>query len=145
MKEQEVGGDEMDLVKWAPFKEAFPRLFARTESGGWDSLAVGVGWTKILWELFEGLDRLSRQYAAEGRQAPRIRRVQEKDGILRVYLREGATPETEALIVAAGDRSEVTCEACGNPGRLCIHLPWMRTFCLDHELEATPVDKGWVQ
>lgn len=132
-------------VNWEPFKQEFQDLFARTEGGGCEARGIGEGWTQILWDLCRGLNVLSRQRVAEGLPPHRIGLIKEKDGILRVHLRDGCIGEAAALIEAAEALSETTCEACGQPGRLCDHLQWVRTLCPTHELETAPVDEGRIQ
>jgi hypothetical protein len=53
--------------------------------------------------------------------------VKEKFGALRFYAR-GGDAETAAMIQLAQALSSVTCEECGNPGRIRNH-GWMKTRC----------------
>ncbi len=127
------------MVDFGPLRLAFPDLFARSESGWVESAAVGAGWTESVWDLFGKLDALSKQRVAEGQSPLRLSVVKEKYGTLRVDLREGFVREAEDLIDEAEAASETICEVCGQPGRLCTELRWMKTLCPAHESPDTPV------
>lgn len=128
----------MKPVDFAPLRKAFPDLFARSESGWVESAWVGEGWTQIVWDLFQNLDALSRQRVADGHPPLRLSVVKEKYGALRVDLRDGFVREAEDLIDEAEIASESVCETCGQPGRLCTELRWMKTLCPIHEPETMP-------
>lgn len=127
----------MTIVDFGPLRKAFPELFARSDSGWVESVAVGAGWTELVWDLFGKLDSLSKQRVAEGHPPLRLSVVKEKYGALRVDLRDGFVPEAEDLIDEAEAVSETICEVCGQPGRLCTELRWMKALCPHHELEST--------
>lgn len=57
--------------------------------------------------------------------------VKEKFGGLRFYIEGGQPEEVYRLIREAEDKSELTCQDCGLPGRL-YGGSWIRALCPDH-------------
>lgn len=70
---------------------------------------AGPGWRPILERLHDRLLAIDPNY--------RLHQVKEKMGILRIYAAE-EVPAIEAAIATAMRESAVTCERCGQPGRL---------------------------
>jgi hypothetical protein len=89
---------------------------------------------------------LERLEAGIARQPPdqrdrfRIAQIKEKFGRLTVYLASEATPEMLAALQEAGEASVVTCEVCGDPGRLAERNAWWAARCVAHEA-WTPWDR----
>lgn len=84
------------------------------------------GWFKIIWELFERLEPLVAESAAEG--PFEVIQIKQKMGGLRVYLsRENAA--IEDAIRTACEASVTTCERCGEPGFLDWENDWYQTLC----------------
>ena len=82
----------------------------------------GEGWFEILENLFLNIEAYSRQLLEQGRsidKLPSAAQVKEKWGTLCVYI-DNTDEHIETLIQAAGGRSCVTCEICGNPGKIII-------------------------
>lgn len=85
---------------------------------------AGQGWRSILERLHDRLLAIDPDY--------RLHQVKEKMGILRIYAahEDYAEPEIlaqiEAAIADAVRESAVTCERCGQPGRLPERLEWRR-------------------
>ena len=96
-----------------------------------DGVAVGDGWFGIIDELATEIERFC---ADTGTPLPTVRQVKEKLGTLRIYV-SGANDDVRALIERAVERSAVTCEACGAPGRLRRRPGWMRTLCDEHAVQ----------
>lgn len=87
------------------------------------------GWFELLWDLCVALEPLiSREDEKEG--SFHVIQVKEKDGILCFYM-SASTPEMDALIDAAVEKSAVTCEICGDPGKLDDGV-WKSTMCENH-------------
>lgn len=88
---------------------------------------VGGGWLPIVEDLIvklidKGWDRALMQ-------------VKEKFGSLRFYIGTG-TPEIFDLIREAENKSAVTCEDCGKPGRVARWgAYWLKCFCDEHGAE----------
>ena len=92
-----------------------------------DGIAVGDGWAVIL----AGMATEIEQHCTEtGARLPEVLQVKEKLGALRVYLAE-ADDSMSAIIARAEERSAVTCEVCGAPGKLRTGS-WLRTRCDAH-------------
>lgn len=85
---------------------------------------AGRGWRPILERLHDRLLAIDPDY--------RLHQVKEKRGILRIYAADEDYAETqilaqiEAAIAGAVRESAVTCERCGQPGRLPERLEWRR-------------------
>ena len=94
----------------------FPRLFRGKEPSAPSFLPLG--WTQLVWELFQDVDRLLNAAQATSFE---VLQVKEKLGRLRVRVRYSGTldaegdPETRlrALVAEASDQSEAVCRICG--------------------------------
>ena len=99
-----------------------------------DGVAVGDGWFDIVDELATEIEQAC---ATAGNPLPKVLQVKEKLGTLRFYVRN-ASDEVRAMIELAVERSAVTCEDCGAPGRLRRSRGWMRTLCDNHDAQPWP-------
>lgn len=79
----------------------------------------GKGWVHILKELFDEADKRGFDYA-------NILQVKEKFGGLRVYV--GGDVYIEDLIEIAEKKANVTCQSCGQTGKLYTQ-GWMTVSC----------------
>jgi len=77
------------------------------------------GWYNLLDECCDKLSRLQPPHVAV--------QVKEKYGTLRFYL-QGYSDEADIILREAEDKSAVTCEVCGNPGKL-YGRGWLKTLC----------------
>src|ERR1700749_1219843 len=75
------------------------------------------GWFQIIYELSAELDDLIKRIPAGEREEYYAAQVKEKFGGLRFYM-NGETDEMSRVIREAEAQSTVTCEVCGQPGRL---------------------------
>lgn len=69
-----------------------------------------------------------------------VEQVKEKFGTLRFYYR-GGDSFIRGLVSMAEAMTEVTCEECGNPGKL-LSGGWVRTLCRKH---AEELKYDWVE
>lgn len=90
----------------------------------------------------EDLIELKLKYEASQSKAakklPLIAQVKEKFGTLRVYL-DGGSNTPRGIAEMAEKMSEVTCEACGNKGKLYT-MGWHKTVCYEHAIERYTKD-----
>jgi len=88
----------------------------------------GNGWFKIIDELCQELMDLSTQI--DPPVIPVATQVKEKFGTLRFYV-SGATDAQFDAIDKAESKSAVTCEVCGEPGKM-RGKSWLYTACDEH-------------
>lgn len=96
------------------------------------------GWYQIIWDLCIGLEQELKKLGKEAEDQFRVTQVKEKFGTLRFYT-NGHTDEMDDLITIAERKSRVTCEVCGEHGRLYTD-GWHVTLCKvcrrkDHPLQ----------
>lgn len=101
-------------------KETFPELYHNL---GW-GFECGNGWFNILWRLSKDILPL-----AQGREMYAMQ-VKEKYGTLRFYMNQ-TTDEIEKRIEQAEEETEVTCETCGEPGKI-REGGWISVRCDKH-------------
>ena len=113
----------------------FPRLYRKVKSAGsivpmGFGFECGDGWVDILCDLSAaiearaaaaGLDRDSAKW-------PAADQVKEKFGELRYYLTTPEGLDVGDLVAEAWKKSSVTCEHCGEPGRMRDGV-WLSTVC----------------
>ena len=75
---------------------------------------VGDGWFKLIDELSGKLTEWNNENPEEVVHATQVK---EKFGYLHFYL-DGHYEETSQMIREAEDKSEITCESCGEPGKM---------------------------
>lgn len=94
------------------------------------------GWFDLIWKLCENIEKeLEKEEPKEktkhllkGRGHFEVVQVKEKFGTLRFYS-HGSTDKIHELIQEAENKSEVTCEGCGNPGERRNMNNWIKTLC----------------
>lgn len=124
----EIMNKELDekLVK------TFPNLYAKRYASMQETcMCWGFdcddGWFDIIWELSEKLEKLGGVVASQ---------VKEKYGTLRFYAdwtRETDEKLAMKYISEAEEKSAVTCEITGKPGKLISYRGWLMVRC-DEEL-----------
>ncbi len=106
------------------------------DEGHWNarfSFECGPGWAGLLERLFNDLGHILRPTG----DTIVIKQLKEKFGTLRVYWQGAVNNDTDALIddaiLLAAFRSEVTCQACGQPGQMRKSgFGWYHVACSDH-------------
>ena len=93
-------------------------------------LCVGKGWKQLLWEL---CTKLQRELDKRGNESLKmnfaVHQVKEKYGTLRFYVNGYTNKIMDALINNAEDMSFITCEVCGNLGKLSSKGNWRAVRC----------------
>jgi len=113
--------------------ETYPHLYRETFY-----FECGDGWFDLLKELSEKLEPLFAPYRE--RHSCRIVQVKEKFGGLRYYTGFYPSEESkkiEAAIEEAEKKAWVTCEVCGEPGKV-RYGGWISTLCNKHHMEGSP-------
>lgn len=101
----------------------FPNLFQRSElrcSMKVFGFECGDGWHSLIRKLCEELDALTEDI--------QITQIKEKFGELRVYV-DAASKEAYQIIDKYQDRSQYTCEACGQNGHIDYDKRWLECRC----------------
>jgi hypothetical protein len=100
---------------------------------------VGDGWFWILLGLSRRLEEICIQQETASRPVMVAVEAIETFGSLQFVVQD-ETPEAHALILIAQDLSAMTCDCCGDPGRLRQVGDCLRTRCIVHawELSGTP-------
>lgn len=106
--------------------------FDATALARW-GLECRTGWRAILVRLFDKLEAAIREQPADLRDGFRIVQLKEKFGRLMVYQDRSGTPEMRTAIDEAGEASVITCEICGEPGRLAERNVFWSVKCAAHE------------
>ena len=91
-------------------------------------LAVGPGWSKLIDEVYDRLEKFPDAYVSQ---------TKEKYGTLRIYV-YGVDEETLDFIDKIEERSGTICEQCGNPG-LLREGGWTLTLCDEHAKGRNPL------
>lgn len=90
------------------------------------SIDCGEGWYELIKNLCAELERLTLGPNFQ------VVQVKEKNGALRFYVQnvpDGKKKMVYKLIQEAENRSLLTCELCGKPGRLIIKKLLLKTRC----------------
>lgn len=80
----------------------------------------GDGWFQIIEALSLEIEKIAlrqREAGIEEDFLPRVKRIKQKFGTLRFYVHNN-TQEIQELIEEAQAQSAITCEQCGNPGKI---------------------------
>jgi hypothetical protein len=109
------------MSEWEVLKEWCPKLYKEGMI-----FECGIGWYRILHDLSLKIEKILEREAEdsklhEGEENERVEmfaiQVKEKYGTLRFYM-SSETDEISALIRGAEIRSSLTCEVCGDPGKM---------------------------
>jgi hypothetical protein len=121
--------------------EALMRDFPKTlGQRNWDmtetcmcwGFECGDGWEALLRKALTQLEKLNESLPLE--RPIQATQIKEKYGTLRFYLNH-YTDEASAIVKVAEAASEVTCETCGEPGKL-RGRGWCYTACDAHTKES---------
>lgn len=107
----------------------FPLLYRDVCYG----FGAGDGWFQIIYDLSEQLEPLLVVNQQE--QIAYISQLKEKFGGLTIYFNGPITPEITKLVEQAENKSFMTCENCGEPGRLRTERSWIKTLCDECNLQ----------
>lgn len=104
--------------------DRYPKLFVQKDLSMMQTcmcwgIDCGDGWFLILDQMCTELQTLNQEL--------QFTQVKEKFGTLRVYL-NNYSDEAEHIISKACDASEITCEACGDPGSI-NNGGWLSVRC----------------
>ena len=94
----------------------------------------GDGWYGLINDVSAKLEKMIVQYRQKhpnDEYFPHASQVKEKFGTLRFYM-SSSTDEMNDAIREAEDKSSITCERCGNKGKLC-GKGWLTTLCASCE------------
>jgi len=92
------------------------------------AIDVGEGWYKILDRFARKATPIIKQYSTQDR--PYLSTIKEKYGTIRIYFSH-EPDDLSKLISQAEDESEVTCEVCGNEGKM-RGKGWYYVACFKH-------------
>lgn len=121
--------------------EKYPKIFAdrnapMTETAMCWGFDCGDGWYNIIdtlcFQIQNHIDWKNRNGVEEVPQVV-AEQVKEKFGTLSFYNR-GGDDYTDGMVVMAEAMSAITCEVCGNPGKIRSG-GWIRTLCNEHHKE----------
>ena len=102
----------------------------------WDDLTgVPYGWRVIVEDFARAVHVMGVPLV--------VMQIKEKCGGLRIsygMTREphGCHPKIDALVDAACDRADVTCEECGKVGMVGVYRGWARVLCPEHVSRYLP-------
>ncbi|GAB5901072.1 hypothetical protein OKHIL_68810 [Mycolicibacterium mageritense] len=107
------------------FEDGLRAIMRRIPPGWGRWISCSRGWYPIVIQLDHDLAEIDPDYE--------VHQCKEKLAGLRYYYRtevEGARKHMDALVDAAEEKCEVTCELCGDPGtRHTTPHGWLRTLC----------------
>lgn len=86
------------------------------------------GWFDLLWKLCEDIDTVLTD---DNSKTFLVDQVKEKYGTLRFYT-SWINDKIDELINKAESLSAITCEICGNGGKLMVCSGWYKTLCKNH-------------
>lgn len=115
---------------------AFPNLYRNRHKSMMETCMCwgfdcDEGWFQIIWDLSEALEKEILKQPEDKRIYCSASQVKEKFGYLHFYIASG-TDEMYRLINEAEQKSEVTCETCGAPGKT-RGQGWYYTACEECE------------
>lgn len=118
--------------------EKYPHVFARKAHNlqpfSMFGIECGKGWYPILNQLFACINNhlrwVNRNKSEEAKLVFTLTQVKEKYGTLRFYY-DGGDAVIDGMERMAEAMSAVTCETCGNPGKMRGNT-WFYTACEEH-------------
>jgi hypothetical protein len=90
------------------------------EWASWPSGDVGIGWKDIVQPVVDLCEQ----------RGVKIAQIKEKFGSLRIYLDSVShDDDINKAIEAAECKADITCEKCGDIGKLRDDRSWLKTLC----------------
>ncbi len=93
-------------------------------------IQCGNGWLYLLDKASFLIEKEIASLPEETRDEVYAVQLKEKFGSLRYYMNQ-STPYIDGVISMAESMSAITCEVCGNPGKL-RQGGWIKTRCDEH-------------
>lgn len=88
---------------------------------------VNNGWWELLYEMCDNIQDIVDKNPEEYKDL-KVVQLKEKYGTLRAYF-NWETDEISNLVEVAEEKSAITCEECGKPGKLRTDRYWILTLC----------------
>ena len=85
---------------------------------------VGEGWRPFVKIAIEQIENLGGK----------ITQVKEKFGGLRIYFDADNRIECDKIVTEAEYKAEITCEYCGQPGKILNRKGWLKCCCKEHSV-----------
>ncbi len=113
----------MEKEDVAKLLAAGPRFFANSENGPFSQrgFEIGRGWIDLVCEMARSIEAVLDTLAPEDQAKIYCVQCKEKFGELRIYYR-GRNNMISNIVDRTTSISAVTCETCGNPGRIVSPL-----------------------
>jgi len=111
----------------------FPNVFRKRSCSTREScmgrgFSCSDGWFKIIYDFAEKAEAELLKMNHRDRFESACEQVKEKFGTLRIYMTRNKNENIDAAIAEAYEKSEVTCEECGKPGKV-RGGSWIQTLC----------------
>jgi hypothetical protein len=113
----------------------FPNLYRNARKSSSEScmhwgFTCGDGWFDILYQMSAQIEARALLHGldCESDEWPAARQIKEKFGSLRCSFYYGKEMDISDLIEAASEKSNVTCERCGAPGKI-RNGGWIINLC----------------
>ena len=105
-----------------------------TDIRDWEG-SVGPGWWPIVVDLYNDIEKISPNH--------RIVQIKEKFGGLRYYYESANNDAVNDLVQEAERKCYITCEKCGEPGKLRNYNRLYPTLCDKHVDEKQAKGFSW--
>lgn len=130
---------------YAPEREQMLKSLNNNQDRPFSPIAFGFdcadGWFNILLECSIAIENEINKLPLDEQVYCYATQVKEKYGTLRFYM-SGYNETIEEIISVAEGKTFVTCEVCGEPGKLRGDS-WVRTLCEKHAIEdGYPLDEN---
>ena len=113
---------------------------------------VGEGWYQLIYDMCVEITALYAVSELDANELFKPKQIKEKYGLLRFYYNTNIhayelNREVHKIVVKYVDISEVTCESCGQPGKLDTSDYWHKVRCdickeKDYQRRQQPVDRA---
>lgn len=107
--------------------ERYPNAFRyRSKNFAFDryGFQCGDGWAQILEPIAKYLENANKEHATIW-----VAQVKEKFGSMRFYVHGVTTAELDSIIGEAENKSQSTCEVCGEDGGSRVIRGYIQTLC----------------
>ena len=128
---------ELDSLLCSRYPEILAnRYLPASETCMYWGFDCGDGWFNILDRLLHSIQHYTTRKNRRGQFVVPVTldQVKEKLGTLSFYY-TGGDEVIAGMVMLAGSMSAVTCEHCGNAGRMEIKSGWITTLCEKHRDE----------